>query len=255
MMRVSCHTSEGWYPVRCLALFWMPAFAGMTILLLSSCQTSPPPKATYIQAEQLFEKHKFVESAHMLSKLLDEDPKLPRARNLLARSFFFLGNPDRSIQELQLTLTNAPIGSHDHLDALFLLGAVTLEAPDLSEDTRTKGQKAWELYLKVAQESELQNQVKAGLAEMKALQKPDKAVELARSYVQKQNASKALSIFRRTLKKHPSHVPAWHYQGMAFIMSGEPKQAVESWKEVLKRDPAYAKKFKLDQRIKIAENL
>lgn len=38
-------------------------------------------------------------------------------------------------------------------------------------------------------------------------------------------------------------------------MQGEPQKAVASWKQVFKKDPAYAKKFKLDQRIAVAEKL
>ncbi len=227
----------------------------LALALLLACAPKPEPKPTYIQAEKLFEKQDFIASATMLSKLLDEEPKLPRARNLLARCFFFLGNPDRSIEELSLVLNYTPVASEESLDALFLLGAVSLEAPQLSEKNRLKGQKAWEFYLKVAPKSQLKDQVTQGLAEMRALKNPAKATELARAYVQKSQPGKALSIFERITRSNPNYVPAWHYQGMAHIMSGNPKAAVQSWQEVLRKDPVYAKKFKLDERIRVAENL
>jgi tetratricopeptide (TPR) repeat protein len=231
------------------------AMTTLLLLLVTGCTKLPEAKPTYIQAEKLFEKQDFIGSATMLSKLLDNEPKLPKARNLLARCFFFLGNPDRSIEELSLVLNYAPVASDESLDALFLLGAVSLEAPQLSEKNRTKGQKAWEFYLKVAPKSQLKDQVTQGLAEMRALKNPAKATELARSYVQKYQPGKALSIFGRITRSNPNYLPAWHYQGMAHIMSGNPKAAVQSWQEVLRKDPVYAKKFKLDERIRVAESL
>ncbi|MEI6806868.1 MAG: tetratricopeptide repeat protein [Myxococcaceae bacterium] len=227
----------------------------LILLFLLGCQPKPISQPTYAQAEKLFEDQKFIDSAKMLSKLLDQDPKLPGARNLLARCFFFLGNPDRSIEELQFVLSTTSPGAEASLDALFLMGAVTLESNNLSEKNRLKGLKAWEVYLKVAPKSNLTEKVVVGLAELKALDDPQKATDLARSYIQQSKVSKALAVFERVLKKQPNYVPAWHYQGMAFIMQGEPKKAVASWKEVFKKDPIYAKKFKLDQRIAVAEKL
>jgi Tfp pilus assembly protein PilF len=114
---------------------------------------------------------------------------------------------------------------------------------------------AWETYLKLAATSQLKDQVLQGLHEMSALKDPGKATQLARSYVQKNQSSKALAIFERVTRANPNYMPAWHYQGMAYIMSGNPRGAVQSWREVLRKDPAYAKKFKLDERIRVAENL
>lgn len=223
-------------------------------LFLLSCQQQSAQQPTYVQAEKLFEQQKFIESAKLLSKLLDQDPKLPGARNLLARCFFFLGNPDRSLEELQFVLSTAPLGTEASLDALFLMGAVALEA-NLSDSNFKKGKKAWEVYLKVAPKSNLIEKVTTGLVEMRALEDPKKATDLARSYIQQSKIAKALTIFDRILKKQPNYVPAWHYQGMAFIMQGDPQKAIASWKQVFKKDPAYAKKFKLDQRIAAAEKL
>lgn len=225
------------------------------LLFLLSCRPQPAQQPTYAKAEKLFEQQKFIESSKMLSKLLDQDPNLPGARNLLSRCFFFLGNSDRSFEELQFVLTHSEPGSEVGLDALFLMGAVALESDSLSTSNYQKGRKAWEVYLKAAPKSKLAEKVIAGLAEMRALEDPAQATSLARSHIQRSNISKALAIFQRVLKKKPDYVPAWHYQGMVYIMQGEPQKAVASWKQVFKKDPAYAKKFKLDQRIAVAEKL
>lgn len=223
----------------------------LTLALILSCQPKLDPKPSYAQAEKLFEEQKFIESAKILSKLLDEDPRSPGARNLLARCFFFLGNPDRSLEELQFVLSNSDPGTNQSLDALFLIGAVALESASHLE----KGKKAWELYLKIAPKNDLTEKVQKGLLDLKALETPETAVALARSHIQKSQIDRALVIFERVLKKYPDYVPAWHYQGMAFIMSGQPQKAVFSWKQVFQKDPKYARKFKLDQRIAVAEKL
>ncbi len=50
-------------------------------------------------------------------------------------------------------------------------------------------------------------------------------------------------------------MPAWHYVGMAHLMSNDPKQAAESWAHILKVNPAYAKEHALDRRIKVAQRM
>ena len=57
-----------------------------------------------IVAKLYFDERRFIEAAHQLSKLLDAKPKYPNARNLLARCFFFLGNQDRTVDELEFVL-------------------------------------------------------------------------------------------------------------------------------------------------------
>lgn len=227
----------------------------LLLLLIISCQSTQPSGPTYQQAEKLFEQQKFVEASQMLSKLLDQEPTLPGARNLLARCFFFLGNPDRSFEELEFILQNSQPMSEASLDAMFLMGAITLEATDLNPKNEIKGRKAWVTYLKVSPSTSLKEKVKTGLVELEALDNPPKATVLARSYIQSSNIPKALHVFRRILRKNPKYVPAWHYQGMAYIMQGEPKSAVASWRQVFKLDSAYAKRFKLDQRIAVAEKM
>ena len=46
-----------------------------------------------------------------------------------------------------------------------------------------------------------------------------------------------------------------HYNGMAHMMSGSPEQAVQSWEKILEMNPAYAKEFRLDQRIEVAKRM
>ncbi|NBV76481.1 MAG: tetratricopeptide repeat protein, partial [Methylococcaceae bacterium] len=113
------------------------------------------------RAELYFNERRFIEAAHLFSKILDRDPKYPQARNLLARCFYFLGNPDRSLAELDLILSKPGGQMEDWLDALFLTGAVVLESHS-SPKLLKKGISAWENYLKITPRSELAPQVKEG---------------------------------------------------------------------------------------------
>ncbi|MBH1988438.1 MAG: tetratricopeptide repeat protein [Myxococcaceae bacterium] len=225
------------------------------LLLFLACSPKPEPKPSYAMAEQLFEQQKFIEASKILSFLLDDQPTLPGARNLLARCFFFLGNPNRSFEELEFVLQSSEPLSEASLDALFLMGAISLESASLRSSNDIKGEQAWKLYLKVSPHTDLKAKVQSGLAEIQMLKNPKKATDLARSYIQNSNPSKALLIFARLLSKHPHYVPAWHYQGMAYVMNQDPQNAIRSWKQVLQRDPAYARRFKLHERMRIAENL
>ena len=62
-------------------------------------------------------------------------------------------------------------------------------------------------------------------------------------------------MFGEVIKVDPDYMPAWHYLGMAQMMSGDPEQAVKAWQKILDKDPAYAKQFKLDQRIEVAKRM
>jgi thioredoxin-like negative regulator of GroEL len=268
-------------------------------------------------AELYFGERRFIESAHILSRLLDEKPKYPRARNLLARCFYFLGNPDRTSAELEYILTHQSGDAEEVLDALFLMGAAALESTSASPKILKKGIGAWETYLKVAPQSELRQKVASGLGRLQAKlkeqhgfqnskvvqkpvtkrvarlsskasaqdrlraegldafddndlllaekklkqnaahveQDPESATALARIYIKTGRVSEALARFIEVTKRFPGHVPAWHYKGMAHIMSGDPKQAVESWTKVVAKDPKYADEFKLHDRIAVAKSM
>lgn len=312
----------------------------------------PGPNRDMILARLYFDERRFIESAMLLSRVLDQDPIYPNARNLLARCFFFLGNPDRTIEELQFILDHPVQGKNvqERLDALFFLGAAVVEQPGTTRENLEKALWAWETYLKEAPESPLRPRVEEGLELIRAGLRgegrlaqgpvikreaamhgpqnvmggeasfqgqpmpagpggpgasgpppertknlPDDAtpfqraaaegldaldlgdlakaeeklneaqglepghvevlVGLGRVYVQTGRVSEALRIFGEAIKRAPDYMPAWHYNGMAHMMSGDPAQAAKSWEEILERDPAYAERFSLERRIQVARRM
>lgn len=122
------------------------------------------------KAELYFEERRFIEAATQLSQILDQNPIYPRARNLLARCFFFLQNRDRTIEELNFVLNHPQQGKDrdEVLDALFLLGATVAESPGLSRDKLEMGEGAWKLYLEMAPDSTQRPHVEKGLEEIRA---------------------------------------------------------------------------------------
>jgi tetratricopeptide (TPR) repeat protein len=122
-------------------------------------------------AQLYFSERRFIEAASLLSRVLDQSPTFPQARNLLARCFFFLGNRDRTIEELEFVLSN-PEHQKDRgevLDALFLLGAAVAETPGMSRENLLKAKGAWETYLKLAPpDSPSRAHVTKGLADLDA---------------------------------------------------------------------------------------
>lgn len=230
-------------------------------------------KKEFSLAELYFEERRFIEASQILSKILDKDAKYPQARNLLARCFYFLGNPDRSLAELDFILSQPGGQADDMLDALFLTGAVVLES-NPSEKMRKKGIAAWENYLKIAPQSELRKQVTEGLARLKEqgraksedwMQAEQKLREkkgdaegettLARIAIRTHRVQEALQRFEAVVKKYPKYVPAWHYKGMAHMLSGDPRQAIVCWERVMELNPAYGAEHRLTDRIAVAKGM
>lgn len=307
------------------------------------------PDRDMIFARLYFSERRFIDAATRLSRVLDVNPVYPGARNLLARCFFFLGNPDRTIQELQFILKHPTQGAErgERLDALFLLGAAVLESPGTSRANLQSGLDAWTAYLQEAPDSPQRPQVEEGLktieaglrgegrlaqgdalrkeatmdapqnvmggqasfrgqpapagpggpaaagarpervknlpadaspyarslatgldaldrgdlataeselkkAEAQKAKAPESLVGLGRVFVRSGRIDEALRTFGEAIKLHPDYMPAWHYNGMAHMMSGDPRQAAESWEHIMKADPAYAQKFSLDRRAAVA---
>jgi tetratricopeptide (TPR) repeat protein len=80
-------------------------------------------------------------------------------------------------------------------------------------------------------------------------------VGIARIDVQTGKVDDGLKLYGEVIKVDPDFMPAWHYLGMAHMMSGDPAQAVQAWQKILDKDPAYAAKFHLDQRIEVAKRM
>ena len=319
---------------------------------LAGSKVPAGPDRDMALAQLYFSERRFIEASTMLSALLDKTPTYPRARNLLARCFFFLQNRDRTLAELEFVLTN-PEQQKDRdevLDALFLMGAAVTETPGMPRANLEKGINAWETYLKLAPDSQQTLHIEKGLIEMRAglrgegrlaqplvpiasesgdqaavnpmggakqpapmgpsssgpaaptrsrvsqlladasaaertlaegldaLEAKDLAsaeqklsevaksssptrllsearVGLGRVYVQSGRFDEALRIFGEVIKLDPQFMPAWHYNGMAHMMSGSPAQAVQSWEKIVEMNPDYARQFKLDQRIEVAKRM
>lgn len=320
-------------------------------------QAVPPgPDRDMAVAQLYFSERRFIEAASMLSSILDAQPTYPGARNLLARCFFFLGNRDRSIVELEFILTN-PAHQGDQgemLDALFLMGAAVAETPGMSRENMEKGLRAWQTYLKLApKDSPMVEHVQKGLADIEAglrgeghLAQPlvpvqggnddgggtdskgalgggnrnqgpmqggtsagpsaqnvrrrvdtlpadatavDRTVAegwdaldvkdlataeaklkealaaapanapaltgLGRVYVQSGRIDDALRSFGESIKVAPDYMPGWHYNGMAQLLAGSPKQAVSSWDKIKEKDPTYFADNNLGQRVEVARRM
>ncbi len=119
-------------------------------------------------AEFYFNERRFIESAKLLSLVLDEKPHYPTARNLLARCFYFLGNPDRTLQELEYILINQQSDVNEFFDALYLIGAAVLESNMAAEKPLKKAIASWESYLRMAGDSPYKAEVKSGLNQLKS---------------------------------------------------------------------------------------
>lgn len=115
-----------------------------------------PLKGVYRQfalANFYFQERRFIDGAQYLSVILDENPIYPYARNLLARSFYFLGNVDRAILELEYILINQSHDAAEFTDALFLAGMITEESLTVNRLKLQKGIKFLETYLRAAENS------------------------------------------------------------------------------------------------------
>jgi tetratricopeptide (TPR) repeat protein len=73
-------------------------------------------------------------------------------------------------------------------------------------------------------------------------------VALGRVLVQQGKGKDAITLYETYLKDHDKSVTTRHYLGMAYMMDERAKDAAGEWEKVMEIDPAYASKFKLDQR-------
>jgi tetratricopeptide (TPR) repeat protein len=80
-------------------------------------------------------------------------------------------------------------------------------------------------------------------------------VGLGRAYFRMGRQDDAMRLYGEVLKVDPDYSPAWHYLGMAHMMSGDPAQAAKDWQKIVDKDPAYAQQFHLDQRIEVAKRM
>jgi tetratricopeptide (TPR) repeat protein len=312
------------------------------------------PERDMLLGRFYFSERRFIKAAGFFTDILDVNSTYPEARNLLARCFFFLGNADRTILELEQRLSELELltkngelkgqGRIEKLDALYLIGAAVLESPGTSRANMEKGESAWLTYMNEIPESTNKVQIEKGLEEIRAGLRGEG--RLARARIVKQSAADgvapakgvtggaasfrgssgpapkkpervknlpadasaydravaqawdlldmrdpgnaigfidaadkekpgqpeamtararylvltgqipdALRQFGEVIKRHPAYMPAWHYNGMAHLLSGDPGQAASSWEKIKNTDPAYFAENRLAQRMRVAEQM
>lgn len=262
----------------------------------------------WLKAKFLFLQRRFVEASILLSEVVNDEPTFFPAKNFLARSLFFLGNPDLAFMHLQNIVQNAS-KKEEKMDALYLQGAMVSEMGEVSPETLRLGIKAWESYLTMADEEHVvTKEVKKSLLTLRERLNPlktvmqaaattdifepneryksevnsvltafkkeelllaerladhvlskgfDKLVMLvkARIFIKTTRMEEAEALFKELTKKEPNYAPAWHYQGMVFMLKGDAKSAIASWQTTLKLDKAYGDRNKLSERIAVAQGM
>lgn len=84
---------------------------------------------------------------------------------------------------------------------------------------------------------------------------PDIATIKARALFKTGRHDEAAQIFVDITTKYPRYAPGFHYQGMVFMMQGQPKRAIESWQKAMEVDLTYGQAHGLRQRIAVAEKM
>jgi tetratricopeptide (TPR) repeat protein len=172
----------------------------------------------------------------------------PGARNLLARCFFFLGNPDRSIEELEFVLTHNSTDA-EKVDSLFVLGASVRDNPNSTPAALKKGLGAWETYLKLAPNSEYALDVRKGIVDLKGRinNAGGMNAQAMASAIKKQppadaNSPKAIGLqafekgdlllaekkLTEALKEQPADGECLTALGRLYLRSGRSKEAVDT---------------------------
>jgi Flp pilus assembly protein TadD len=78
---------------------------------------------------------------------------------------------------------------------------------------------------------------------------------LGRVYVQSGRIDDALRSFGESIKVAPDYMPGWHYNGMAQLLAGSPREAVFSWEKIKVGDPQYFANNNLGQRVEVAKRM
>jgi tetratricopeptide (TPR) repeat protein len=84
---------------------------------------------------------------------------------------------------------------------------------------------------------------------------PDIATIKARILFKTGRHDEARNLYTDITNNNPRYAPGFHYRGMAFMMQGQPKNAIESWQKVIDIDPAYGQAHGLLQRIGVAQKM
>ena len=106
-------------------------------------------KKDFLIGKLYFANQRFIESAIKLSLVLDENNVFPWARNMLAKSFYFLGNSNRALKELDFILLNYNKNLSESIDALYWTGIIIKNSKTILISKLKKGIFALETYLKI----------------------------------------------------------------------------------------------------------
>lgn len=84
---------------------------------------------------------------------------------------------------------------------------------------------------------------------------PDIATVKARILFKTGRLDEASEDFVKLITNHKTYAPGFHYQGMTFMLKGEPERAIEAWQHVVKINHNYARAHNLEQRIATAKRM
>ncbi len=105
---------------------------------------------TFLIGELYFINRRFVEASIKFSSILNSNPRLFQARNMLARSLYFLGNSNKALKELDFILLNQITNLEENIDTLYLIGVIINNSKINISTTLKKGIFVLEKYIKLA---------------------------------------------------------------------------------------------------------
>lgn len=223
------------------------------LLLMFGCSANEEKKTklniNFLQAKNMFRRHDFIESAKLLSKIISEYPKFAEARILLSKCFFALGNSDRGIDELYLTLNNK--SPTIKKETMLLMSYITLMSPHISEKNQKTILDAGEMFLKENyKKTRYVKIINKNLFELKQMNDIYFAAKMAKNLIEEKNPEQALTTYRKILKIYPNYISILHNQGTVFLSLGKTEEALKNWNKILEINPYYIKmnfNFKLPE--------
>lgn len=201
-----------------------------------------------VEAKFYFGERRFISASLLLSEILDENPVYPRARNLLARCFYFLGNLKRALDEFDYIVMHQGNNFEEVLDALYLQGAAVYDSSDKTQALAERAIRAWKTYLNLAKKSPHAKKVKEGLAELAAFisgkpqklaQQPQTESHFAFHLFESGDLLKAEHELKKLLKSQPKNTEAMTYLGRVFVRTGRVGEAFDILQKASTQKPLY----------------
>ncbi len=121
----------------------------------------------FLISKLYFIHRRFIESSIMFALILEKKPLYTQARNILARCFYFLGNYDRALNELNYIILHQYNDLWESMSALYLIG-LFVEYSELVTDIHIKkAVLALNTYLKLLNHDFNKIEIKALLSSLK----------------------------------------------------------------------------------------